>query len=67
MKTSEENYNYFLKADMSAYLGEWVAIVDKSIASHGKSAKQVYEEAINRFPNKRPLLTRIHEKSTMVL
>ena len=67
MRGLEENYNYFLKADVSEYLDEWVAIVDKSIVSHGKSAKAVYLEAVSKHPQKRPLLTRVHSNKTMIL
>ena len=67
MRSLEENYNYFLNVDVSKYTDEWVAIVDKSIVSHGKSAKMVYAEAINKYPRKRPLLTKIHSNKTMIL
>ena len=67
MRGLEENYNYFLKTDVSQFIGEWVAIVDKSIVSHGESAKAVYSEAIAKYPQKRPLLTKIHSNKTMIL
>ncbi len=52
MRDLEENYNYFLKAEVKEYMDEWIAIVDKSIVSHGKSAKAVYQEAIAKHPKK---------------
>ncbi len=61
-----QNYELFLKSDVSQYIGEWVAICDKKIVSHGKSVKEVVKEANQKCPGKRPLIVRIPEKETMI-
>lgn len=61
------NYEYFMKADVSSYIDEWIAIVDNKIISHGKNVKQVFNEAREKCPGKRPLLTKIPGKETMIL
>ena len=61
------NYNFFLRVDVSRYVGKWIAIVDNEIVANGKNAKETYEKAKNKYPEKRPLLTRILDKETMVL
>ena len=60
------NYNYYLKVDVSPYTGKWIAIVDNKIVASGKSAKEVYTEAIKKS-KKKPLITKIPDKETMIL
>ena len=60
------NYELFLKSDVSEYIGEWIAICDNKIVSHGKKVKEVLKEANNKCPGKRPLIARIPEKETMI-
>jgi len=61
-----QNYELFLKSDISRYIGEWVAICDKKIVSHGKDVKEVVKEANLKCPGKRPLIVRVPEKETMI-
>lgn len=62
-----QNYNFFMKEDVSPYIDEWIAIVDSKIVSHGKDVKAVFEEANRKCPGKRPLVTKIPGKETMIL
>lgn len=62
-----KSYDYFMKADVKPYVGEWIAIVDNKIVSHSKSVKKVYKDAKEKYPNKRPLITRVPSKETMIL
>ncbi len=65
--STQMSYQYFMRTDMSPYVGEWVAIVDREIVAHSPNAKEVYEKAKKAYPRKRPLLTRIPGKETMIL
>jgi len=67
MRSIEENFNYFLEADLSNYADEWVAIIDKSVVSYGKNVKAVYEDAVKKFPNKKPFLTKISSSKRIIL
>jgi hypothetical protein len=60
------NYNFFMKTDVSPYIGEWIAICDKKIVSHGFNAKKVFENAKAQYPDKRTLITKVPEKGTMI-
>ena len=60
------NYQFFMKENMDKFIGEWVAICDNKIISHGENVKEVFSEAKKKCPNKRPLLTRIPDKETMI-
>ena len=55
-----------MKTDLDSYIGEWVAICDQKIVSHGKDVKKVFEEAKKKHPKERPFLTRIPDKETMI-
>ena len=60
------NYQFFMKENMDKFIGEWVAICDNKIISHGENVKEVFSGAKKKCPNKRPLLTRILDKETMI-
>ncbi|MCX6748742.1 MAG: DUF5678 domain-containing protein [Candidatus Pacearchaeota archaeon] len=61
-----ENYNTFLKLDLSSYIGDWVAICDGKIVSTDGNIKKVYEDAKEKCPNKRPFITKVPEKDSVI-
>lgn len=67
MHMPDESYNFFMKADLKPYIGEWIAIVGNSIVSHGKSAKEVFEAVKKMNPKSRPLLAKVPGKQAMIL
>lgn len=62
----DKNYQYFMKANIDGYVGKWIAICEEKIVAHGKDAKKVFEEAKQKCPKKRPLITRVPDKETMI-
>ncbi len=62
----DNNYNFFMKADLGNYVGEWIAICNEQIIAHGKDIKKVFKEAKQKCPRERPLLTRVPDKETMI-
>lgn len=63
MKTK---YSAFLSMDLSSFKGQWVAISNKKVVSHGKSVKAVYSEAKAKLPNSRPLITKVPDEKTLI-
>ena len=63
----DKNYDYFMKANVEEYIGEWIVICNQRIVSHGKDVKKVFEKAKLLCPKERPFLARIPEKDTMIL
>jgi len=61
-----KNYEVFLEADVSGFIGEWIAICDGQVISHGKKVKEVYNEATKKCPGKRPFIARIPENESMI-
>ena len=62
----DKNYNFFMKLNVEEYIGEWIAICDQEVISHGKDVKTVFREAKKRCPKEKPLLTKIPDKETMI-
>ena len=60
-----KNYNYFLKADLSEYIGNWIAICEGKIVANGLNLKNVFNEAKIKCPSKKPLVIKVPEKETL--
>lgn len=67
MALADENYAFYMATDLSAYLGEWVAIVEKKVVAHGSSVKDVYGKAKRSFPGKVPFLACVPKPAAMIL
>lgn len=63
---AENNYDIYLKTDVSKYIGEWIAICDGKLVSHGKKVKEILKQANSLFPGKKVLIARVPEKETMI-
>jgi len=61
-----QNYNSFLKLDLSKHTGKWIAICKGKIVSKDKDLKKVYEEAKKKCPTERPLITKTPEEGSMI-
>ncbi len=60
------NYEFFMAADLGGYTGRWIAICDSSIVSDGTEPKKVFAEAKGKCKNRRILLTKVPEETTMI-
>ena len=60
------NYEIYLKTDLEKYHGQWIAICDKGIVAMGDNAKEVYKEAVKKFPNKKIMLVKVPEDEAMI-
>ena len=66
-KTAQElNYQYFMEADVSHYIGEWIAVCEDKIIAHGRNLKEVAREAKNRSGGKKFLLARVPSEEAMI-
>ncbi len=66
MSSMENNYQFFMEANIDPYIGQWVAICDRKIVAYGKNVKKVFKEANEKCPGKRPLITRVPDKAAMI-
>jgi hypothetical protein len=63
----DQNYTFFMQADISPYIGKWIAICDGEIVSSGENVKEVFKEAKQKCPKSKPLLTKVPTQETMIL
>lgn len=61
----EKNFEYFLKSEFSEFDdGEWVAIHDNKVVSHGKSLKEVVSEVKKTMPLSKVLISKIKKTAS---
>ena len=65
MATKE--FNWFADADLRKYKGEYVAIIDEKVVAHGDNAKEVWEDAKRKYPDKSPSLAKIPKDDILIL
>ncbi|RLG14261.1 MAG: succinyl-CoA synthetase subunit alpha [Candidatus Nanohalarchaeota archaeon] len=65
MATKE--FNWFVDADLRKYKGEYVAIIDEKVVAHGDNAKDVWEDAKRKYPDKSPSLAKIPKDDILIL
>lgn len=61
-----KNHTFYMNANLSDYIGKWIAICDDKVVSEGNEAKKVYSEAEKKCKNKKILLTKVPGKHTMI-
>lgn len=66
MIESYSNYEWFLKKDLKDYAGKWLAIVDKKIVASGTNVKEVIEKAKKEHPTKKPFITKVKDKLSIL-
>ena len=62
-----DEYDYFAKADLSEFRGEWVAICNRKVVSHSKELKIVVKEAEAVCEGKMPLYAIVPSGAIMLL
>ena len=66
MINSYGNYEWFLKRDFSKYSGKWLAIIDKQVVASGKNANKIISEVKKKYPHKRPFITKVRDKLSIL-
>lgn len=66
MLESYSNYEWFMEKDLHMHAGKWLAIIDKKIVASGKDVNNVIDEAKKKYPNKKPLITKVKDKISIL-
>ncbi|MFH1053620.1 MAG: DUF5678 domain-containing protein [Candidatus Woesearchaeota archaeon] len=66
MMESYANYEWFLKNDFKDYSGKWLAIIDKKVVASGDNVNIVIKKTKEKYPNKKPFITKIKEKLSIL-
>lgn len=61
-----DNHNFFVSTDLSQYMGEWIAVSDEKVISHGKDFKEVFNKAKKADPKARPFVAKVPTEQTMI-
>jgi len=64
---SNMEFDFFLKADLSRFAGQYIAIVGHQVAASGSDAQRVWREAKRRFPSSTPTIGKLPRAETLVL
>lgn len=65
-KAAKSEYEFYMKADVSRYAGEWLAIVGNEIVAHGKTVKETLAEAEKNYPKEKILVAWAPSNETML-
>jgi len=63
----EEEIKWFSKADLSKYIGKYVAIVGNRVVTSGENAKEVWKTAKAKYPDKTPSLAKVPKEELLIL
>lgn len=68
MKTvaSTKTHDFYANADLRKYAGEWVAIIEDKVVAHGKSAKEILQDAKKIHPKAIPFIVKVPVKKTLL-
>ncbi len=64
---SSKEFDFFLRADLSRFAGQYIAIVGQQVVAHGSNAEAVWRQAKRRFPSSTPTLGKLPHAETLVL
>ncbi|MBI5148211.1 hypothetical protein HZA33_00860 [Candidatus Pacearchaeota archaeon] len=67
MRPIISNFESLSEKDISAYAGEWIAVVKNKIVIHGKSFREVYTFVKKNYPKDKPLIGKLPEAIPIVL
>jgi hypothetical protein len=64
---SSKEFDFFIRADLSRFAGQYVAIVGEKVVASGSNAQTVWRQAKRRFPSSIPTLGKLPRAETLVL
>lgn len=64
---SEYEYVMSISDELGQHLGDWIAVVGEEIVATGSTAKEVYDKAREKYPNKEPFIMKIPKETVMLL
>jgi hypothetical protein len=62
-----KEFDFFIRADLSRFAGQYVAIVGEKVVASGPNAQTVWRKAKRRFPSSTPTLGKLPRSETLVL
>ena len=64
---SNAEFDFFVRADLSRYAGQYIAIVGRRVVASGSNARAVWRQAKQKFPSSTPTIGKLPRAETLVL
>lgn len=64
---TEFDYVVSNPAVVTKYIGAWIAVVGKEVVATGSDAREVFEAAKAKYPDKEPFIMKATAKAAMLL
>ena len=64
---SSKEFDFFIRADLSRFAGQYVAIVGEQVVASGSNDRRSGDEAKRRFPSSIPTMGKLPRAETLVL
>jgi Family of unknown function (DUF5678) len=65
--TPSKEFDFFIRADLSRFAGQYIAIVGRKVVASGSNAQRVWRQAKRRFPSATPTMGKLPRAETLVL
>jgi len=62
-----QDYDWFVKADLTKYRGNYVVIRGRKVVFSGKNLSQLISKFHNRYPRETPIVTKIPKDEVLIL
>ena len=66
-KNSDPDYDFFVKEDLSGYIGQYVAIHNQRVEYHNSDLRSVYLYMKEKHPDIIPFITQVCAGQAMIL
>lgn len=66
-KAPSVEFDFFIRADLARFAGQYIAIVGQKVVASGPNAQTVWRQAKRRFPSSTPTIGKLPRAETLVL
>jgi hypothetical protein len=66
-KMVSDNYQWFIKADMSKYKGKYVLIRNRKVVFSGENLKEILNKFEKKYPKETPMIAKIPKDELLIL
>jgi predicted LPLAT superfamily acyltransferase len=64
---SVSEFEYVMSVSKDLEAGKWIAVVGNEIVAKGTNAKEVFEQAKQKYPNKEPFIMKVPSDAIMLM
>jgi hypothetical protein len=64
---TDDNYEWFLRADLEKFRGLYIVIVDGRVVESGEEPGKIYAKAREKYPKKEVVVWKVPREETLIL